>query len=255
MGYVIQEGEYCSAGKIKVGHLYVSSYSMENSHYYTEVITEGFISVGKELCHTNFVFIKVQLNKEIYANMPIDAALQSVKNNGFSIMHFFRTGAVGDNRLIDLGVLMAEEEVKRWIIQLKLTASVQLQFPNNVYYGDWVNRKKLDCVPVENLVADNVYIKEELAYLRKDIRSLADTDFVYYYVGESKFVRGSQWYVMLASYLKQFLHDYELYVEIEGVNHGLTMKQYVPCEFKTFRRPQKDMILLDKTWGLPQQRR
>jgi hypothetical protein len=176
-------------GKIKAGYLYLKEY------YGTE--TTYAVCIGKVVSASTvyqFVeFMEVVPNRATLKTYPLSCLTTKVVE--INMLGFSDLG-----RLTCLGKVIeepTEQEIKKWITQLKLSGySIEGSFNDKVILGDWRKRKRLRCAT--NFGVGKCYVDEELGYCRTK-RPYNDDDIIWYYAG-----RDGDSYIWLEIYYKDY---------------------------------------------------
>jgi hypothetical protein len=139
--------------------------------------------------------------------------------------------------LWDCGKFVDESSLNLWITQLKLSGVFKGEIFSNCYIGEWKKREKLSCV--KECIAGELYVKEELAYLR-DKGQYAMQDVLWYYAGMKEYdgVKKFVWYSMEFWQVNDF---------IAFLRNG---KVYPKVKTHVLKNQYKDMVTMVDTNNL-----
>jgi hypothetical protein len=177
---------------MKLGYVYVVEYVPYTLKSYPNKRYKYLVCIGKTIVQGNMpIVVELKPLQDIDNITDSDGVLNFVKSGKFENrveIYANRKRTDLNDKLYCIGKLFKNEnEINSWIAQLKLCGYDVYMFDVVKYFGyigDWKKRKKLPCV--SNFVVNDLYIKESLAFVRRENRELLTYDYVWCYIGTRK---------------------------------------------------------------------
>lgn len=147
------------------------------------------VCIGKCIAYSTtqpLIFIQLALGKNLEL-CSTEEILGDIKVGNFVVQYIFEGENI--NEIYCIGKVIDSSRIKAWLSQLKLMGlmnnAVNLVNPDYGYIGNWKTRKKLPCA--KKFVVGGYYIKESIAYVRRETRELVSQDSLWIYKGVDKF--------------------------------------------------------------------
>lgn len=171
---------------IKVGYLYfVPRYVWGGSGEYLKEF-DFRLCVGKCIASAELDYIFALVSMSVVKQDECETVINRVRNGCFGkVVNVIEMGKFKECYCV--GKVVDADKIALWLTQLRLSGyqvTVDKFCKYYGYIGDWVKREKLECV--KEFVSGQIYIKEPLAYVRRNTKQLrAMSDKVWFFKGRA----------------------------------------------------------------------